>query len=116
MVPGNVNKGLFDSPNSTSSPGGLLAGGFIALAKPPSNNLVEYNIYSTVMIVVIYHLIKNKYFDVIIKLIEMAANNGTELTDPMGKSSISGSNGEWTASKIYAFFEGLYINENIRSE
>lgn len=61
---------------------------------------MEKNIYLIVTFSLIYILIKHKYFDVIVGLINELAGSHT---DPGG----------WNTTKIYAFFEAFYINENI---
>lgn len=62
-----------------------------------SVNDAEKNIYLIVTFNLIYVLIKKKYFDVIVGLINHLVDNKIN----------------WTTTKIYAFFEAFYINENI---
>ena len=66
-------------------------------------SILEKNVYASVMFGIIYVLIKNNYFDVIIDIISTIAT----------RNSVTPTEGLWTADKIYAFFEAYYINENI---
>lgn len=56
-----------------------------------------------IAIITIAHLIKYKYFDLIVEIINIIVANGSDIED----------NGGWSKNKIYEFFEAYYINENV---
>jgi hypothetical protein len=56
-----------------------------------------------VAIILIGFLIQNKFFDVVAELIHLIVMPNSNNPD----------DGGWTTSKIYAFFEAYYINENV---
>ena len=80
-------------------PGGPGAIAYNSLGKGNSISVndAEKNIYLIVTFNLIYVLIKEKYFDVIVGLINHLVDDKKN----------------WTTTKIYAFFEAFYINENI---
>lgn len=68
-----------------------------------NNNLAaQKEMVIFILVIIIGFLIKYQLFDIIIKIINLVT--GEETNDD---------NGGWTISKIYAFFEAYYINENI---
>ena len=78
----------------------------IAMSKESSDVETEIikEIHKMVCIVLIGYLIKFGLFDVIVSIIETCVNDGKQPSER---------NGGWTADKIHAFFEGMYINENV---
>lgn len=99
-------------PNKyTELPGGPIVGRALILDNNLTTDDVEYNIYQIVMFAVMFVLIKYKFFDAIIQMINIFANGGA----PLGSNTINETfvEGQWTSSKIYAFFEAFYINETI---
>lgn len=66
-------------------------------------NLKAKEIYVILSIVLIAYLINYSYYDLIVEIINQIVEDGID--DP--------TNGKWSISKIYSFFESYYINENV---
>jgi hypothetical protein len=66
---------------------------------------IAKEIWVLICIVLIAYLIKDQLFDVVVEIINVIMNGERGEND--------GSNGKWSRSKIYAFFEAYYINENV---
>ncbi|BCS83298.1 kinesin-like protein [Cotonvirus japonicus] len=77
----------------------------ILIQKTYDADTIVQEINILVCVVIIGYLIKHKFFDIIVEIINRIVEG------PGGSNNDD--DGNWSTSKIYAFFEAYYINENV---
>lgn len=101
----NFNSSLYSGNVSTITINVINGRGITGVFGDLNKDRIKKEIKILICVVCIAFLIEFKLFDVIVEIINLVVNS------PNG--SDNGADGGWSRSKIYAFFEAYYINENV---
>lgn len=108
FVEDNIKPELYDLDMAQESL--VIKLGIIGINGPFEDGIIDKNLIAMelrvlICVIIIAYLIKHQLFDLLVEIINVVVNGSNGSND--------NSNGGWSRSKIYSFYEAYYINENV---